>query len=262
MFYDHIHRTVRHALYSTNISVGSTDYEDKAAVEALATKLHEVLLFLRVHAENEERNLHPLVMKLNQGMRDQLEGMHEVFAESIDAMEAKMNAISAMAPNDRKNAGPELYRMFTHFIAAYLPHLDDEEYNVLPVLLNGYPHEHLEGVKYGLIGRIPPEHWVPQVRYQMHAMNGQERAGMLEMLHSTVKVSPQAFAAVCSTAEQVLTAAECAALKKELASRDVVWAGAKKAATKKAAKKAAPKKAAPKKASPKKKTAPKKKRKA
>ncbi|MDB4994616.1 MAG: hypothetical protein JWM74_2048, partial [Myxococcaceae bacterium] len=174
MFYDHIHRTVRHALYSTNISVGSTDYEDKAAVEALATKLHEVLLFLRVHAENEEQNLHPLVMKLNQGMRDQLEGMHEVFAENIDAMEAKMNAISAMAPKERKNAGPELYRMFTHFISAYLPHLDDEEYNVLPVLLDGYPHEHLESVKYGLIGRIPPEHWVPQVRYQMHAMNAQE----------------------------------------------------------------------------------------
>lgn len=216
MFYDHVHRCVRNALYSINVAVGSTNYEDPKALKALQTQVNDVFAFLRAHAINEEVNIHPFVQKCGAGL-ERLEEAHAVFGRDIDAMDEKMNAIVRMSPKERAVAGPELYRQLARFIAAYLLHLDDEEYVILPVLMSTFPFDELNSVKMGLIRQIPPGEWPTQIRYQMPAMSAPECLHMLNMLKNAVKVTPQALATIRKAAERAMSPKDWKAAKKVLA---------------------------------------------
>ena len=115
------------------------DASDPAAVGAVATCVTDMLSALRRRANDESRILHPVIGRALPTIRETLDRQHMLIVLLIDRVQAVVDAFVA-APSTERAA--QLSTAVRHFVAAVLPHIEEEE-ALVPLLAGALCPEEL-----------------------------------------------------------------------------------------------------------------------
>jgi Hemerythrin HHE cation binding domain len=134
--YSGIHKGQRLALFRLAMRVGALDHADKKAVEAFRRDITDLREEFFLHAEHEEKLLHPFMQDRVPGMARDLEEDHRNMHLMFDDLVRHFDGIAdGEAGFERRNElCLEYYRALNRFISFYLAHIDKEEERVQPAL--------------------------------------------------------------------------------------------------------------------------------
>jgi hypothetical protein len=92
--------------------------------------------------------------------------------------------------NGRREAGRDLYRAYTGFMADYFHHLLIEEMRAMPALLKAYSVEQLTATHRALLADIGPQKMLADLPLIIRALAPNERLGLMSGARAT---SPREF---------------------------------------------------------------------
>jgi hypothetical protein len=128
-----IHKALRRHLFETAIALARADFTSAVETDVAARSVETCLLWLREHAEHEDRHVMPALAELASWLADELAREHvalERAAIEVDVLFPKLGALDAAG---RVQLGGELVRRFQAYVAMQLRHMEREEREVLAV---------------------------------------------------------------------------------------------------------------------------------
>jgi hypothetical protein len=174
-FFTQIHKGLRKALFDLTIAAGATNWADRVAVEELMaawTPLHELLLSHSVH---EDEHFFPLAESKRPGSTRDRGGEHAMLDALLDSTDEVVR--HAAATSDSSD-GLAAYRALARFVGAYLPHLDQEETVVMPVIWATTTDEELARTRSRFMASVPPDQLTLSAQLMLAALDPVERADL------------------------------------------------------------------------------------
>ena len=200
--FTHIHKALRLALFDMAISIGRTDWGDPQEVVSLESSWRPLLELLRSHTAHEDHYIFRLLDSHDPMAVDPAGDQHRDLDDLLDDVAARFDELVA-----RPDAagGVALYRDFNRFVAAYLPHLHDEETSVMRRIWECCSDEEIAGARAAFMADTPPEVMATSLRYLLPAIDTPTR---LQLAAGLAGSPPPVIDMVNGIAEQVLTAAQ------------------------------------------------------
>ena len=202
--YRRIHKAIRQVLFSTSHAFGAADFRDDESTQEAFGKLDGAITMLREHADHETNFVHPALERKVPGITAPFSANHEedeqVYAQLADLERQARNS----AGDHRIAPAKQAYSLFNTFIGTYLGHLDREENELEPALLDHYTDEELNAIDQEIMGSVPPErieHWLPMICSSMNVDELFE-----EFSHFKEVAPPQTVEHALQVAEQAMTA--------------------------------------------------------
>jgi hypothetical protein len=178
--YTAIHKGLRNLLFTTSLSAGNTDWTNDDDLSGLQGRLDHLLHVLRLHVQNEETYVHPLLADRLVGVHRRLEEDHREQEAILDDLEGFSNRARKTDPAKRVQLGLEFYRVLNRFIALYLPHLDDEESRVMLSLNEAFAPEELLATYFEILRNQPEQDLLSDVDMMFPAMTDDEVIELLQ----------------------------------------------------------------------------------
>ncbi|WP_373044480.1 hypothetical protein [Vulgatibacter sp.] len=132
-FYSNFHKGLRRLHFDFAVLAGSTDPHDAAAVEHLRVRFRQIVHVLHAHARNEATYMHPVLARHLPEAHASLELEHAGHDTELATLQAQLDRIATVAPENRQDAAMTFYRSYNRFLARQLEHLAEEE-SLLPHL--------------------------------------------------------------------------------------------------------------------------------
>ena len=212
--YRDIHKAIRVAMFDAVVEAGALDPRDCAARIAHAKRVHDLVEFLVLHAEHEDRHMEAAIQQVLPDHAVAIAAEHVALEERMaDLLELADLAFEADR-DDATAAVHDLYLELASFVSAYLAHQEVEERVVMPALWNAFGFEPLVAIHQAILQSIAPDDMAKSLSKMLPAMNIDGRAEMLGGIRATAPAP--AFAGVCALAQQVLTPADFASLSRRL----------------------------------------------
>ncbi len=129
-FYTHPHKKQRNELFALSSAVAAIDFTNTSNVAQVYTQLIAVIQELREHVFNEETFVHPLLAQKIPSSEKALHHEHstlEKYLDDLTVQGAYLKTLKLDYPKCQQQ-GLEFYRSLNRFIAAYLTHINEEEY--------------------------------------------------------------------------------------------------------------------------------------
>jgi len=187
---------------------GTLDANDQNALTAFEGELASFRDNMYLHANIEEKFIHPLLSERVPGGADRLNEDHRIMHRQFDELVACFGEIKK---KPREELSLEFYLAWNRFMAFYLNHIDHEEEYVMPSLWKLCSSDELGNVfKKAMAGQTPRE-LMENLGMMLPAMSFKERVMILNQGQATLP--PEAFQAALKLAERVLTTEEWASLK-------------------------------------------------
>jgi hypothetical protein len=152
-----IHKGLRRALFETAIQLARTDFGTPDAIAAARQKVAQTFDFLREHAAHEDREVVPIVARLDPALAEQLHLDHpelERLAIAVESLWPRIEALDVALARDQ--LGAELARRFNAVVAAQLAHMDREERDLNAVLWAHLRDDELAQLGRRIVSVIPP----------------------------------------------------------------------------------------------------------
>lgn len=210
--FTHIHKALRLALFELTVTAGRTDWTDPDDVAALEARWRPTLLLLRAHTAHEEEHILRLLDGHDPMAAVPTSEQHRDLDDLLDDLATRFDTVSA-APDPV--AGLGLYRDLARFVAAYLPHIHDEETRVMAGIWECCSDEEIAAARAAFMADTTPEVMAATLECLLPAIDRSTRRGLATGLAAA---SPEAVAGVLAIAEQVLTPADNADLRAAVAS--------------------------------------------
>jgi hypothetical protein len=166
-----------------------------------------------LHANLEEKFIHPLLTERVPGGANRLNEDHRIMHKQFDDLLAVFGEIKKK-PADfekREDISHEFYLAWNRFIVFYFNHVDYEEEYAMTSLWKLCTNEELFNVFRQVMADQTPNQLMGNLGMMFPAMNPAERAMILNQAKATMP--PEAFQAVLSLAERVLTPEDWSKLK-------------------------------------------------
>ena len=209
--FTHIHKAIRLGLFEVTTQTGRTDWEDPGEVAELGGRWRDLLELLRAHTEHEDRYIFALLDGHDPMAVEPAGDAHRDLDDLLDDLAARFEAI--LARPDRV-AGLDLYRDLNRFIAAYLPHLHDEETRIMRRIWETCTDEEIGTCRARFMAETPPAVTATSLRYLLSAIDQPTRLA----LAGTMAGAPEpVVAGVVAIAEDVLDAEDAAQIRAALA---------------------------------------------
>jgi hypothetical protein len=212
--YRDIHKAIRVALFDVTAQAARVDPADRAARIAHAGRVRDLVRFLALHAEHEDRTL-------DAAIRETLPEQAAAIAADHVALEERMIELVELADlafddtrDDARAALHDLYLELAAFTSAYLAHQDVEERVVMPALWTRFGIEPLLEIHGRILASITPDDMARSLSWMLPAMNVEDRTEMLGGMKASAPA--EAFAGVCALAAEVLAPADHRALRDRL----------------------------------------------
>lgn len=212
-FYTATHKGQRRRLFDFADRVGTVDFADPDAVDALGEELRAIISMLESHADLESRFIHPLLRRKLPARAEFLEGEHADLQLNVAELTAYFQDISSN-PCSRKQCrafGLEFYRALQRFIARYLDHIDEEE-RMMFELWRECPDAELQQVSDAMRQAVSPERERAELADVLPALSPGERVQVLLTLQ---RADRERFLEACRVAERVLSTREWVSLQEE-----------------------------------------------
>jgi len=205
------HKGQRLRFFMISKAAGTLNVNDENALNALEGELVSFRDNMYLHANIEEKFIHPLLSERVPGGADKLNEDHRIMHRQFDELVACFGEIKK---KPRDEVSLEFYLAWNRFTAFYLNHIDYEEEYVMPALWKLSTSDELgEVFKKAMTGQTPKE-LMENLGMMLPAMSQAERAMLLNQGRATMP--PEAFQAVLKLAERVLAPEDWASLKAAL----------------------------------------------
>lgn len=204
--YGSVHKGIRRALGDVLTRLGNVSFATRAAFEPVLDELESVLRFCDQHIDHEDVFIRPLVERKLPGAYGALDREHLEHTRDVLELRAYASAVRVAEGEDRELLGRTLYLRTSHFVAATLTHMIQEEEVLQPVLERVFSTEELAATHGALLASISPPDMVLSLRIMMPAMSPEERAGLLGGARHAMP--PAAFDGLVAMLGEVLSAVD------------------------------------------------------
>jgi len=133
-FFTQIHKAIRWGLFDMAGSIGRLDIDDHEALEHMAQSWRRLSALLYAHTWHEETFIYPLA----EAKAPQSSHLRHLEHQDLDAVVGRLDEAMTQLTSTPGQPSPDMVLAFgrdlSDFIAAYLPHLLEEELTVMPLL--------------------------------------------------------------------------------------------------------------------------------
>ena len=177
--FTHIHKALRKGLFDLSVATGSTDWTVPAEVAALAEQWRPLVDLLRSHTVHEDKHILRILDAHVPDATEAATSEHRDLDDLLDDLDARFEAACA-APSAA--LGLELYRDLNRFIAAYLPHLHEEESTLMPLVWAECTDDEIAATRAAFMAELTPEETALSMQLRLPALDGSTRRHLLERL--------------------------------------------------------------------------------
>jgi hemerythrin-like domain-containing protein len=192
-------------------AAGTLNVNDQNALTTLEAELASFRDNMFLHANIEEKCIHPLLSERVPGGADKLNEDHRIMHKQFDELVAYFGQM-------KKKLGEELslefYLAWNRFIAFYFNHIDYEEEHVMPALWKLCSNDELIEVFRKALASQTPKELMENLGMMLPAVSPNERAMLLNQGRATMP--PEAFQVALKLAEHVLAPEDWSFLKTTL----------------------------------------------
>jgi len=211
--YTGIHKGQRARFSMISKAAGTLNTNDPNALSEFEAELASFRDHMFLHANLEEKFIHPLLAERVPGGANRLNEDHRIMHKQFDDLLAVFGEIRKK-PADfekREDISQEFYLAWNRFIVFYFNHVDYEEEYVMSSLWKLCTSEELFNVFRQVMADQTPNQLMGNLGMMLPAMNPAERAMILNQAKATMP--PEAFQAVLKLAERVLSPEDWSKLK-------------------------------------------------
>jgi hypothetical protein len=180
--FTHIHKALRKGLFDLSVATGATDWTEPAEVAALAEQWRPFVDLLRSHTGHEDRHILRILDPHVPGATEAVTSEHRDLDDLLDDLDARFAACCA---DPSAALGLELYRDLNRFIAAYLPHLHEEEATLMPLVWAECTDEEIAATRAAFMAELTPEESELSMRLMLPALDGATRRLLLDRMAAT-----------------------------------------------------------------------------
>jgi hypothetical protein len=174
--FTHIHKALRLALFELTAQAGRTDWGDPADVEALEATWRPIHALLEAHTSHEDRHILRILDGHDPSVTAAAGEQHRDLDDLLDHLAARFDDVLA-APDPAD--GLDLYRDLARFVAAYLPHLHDEETRIMPAIWEACSDDEIADVRAAFMADTAPDVMETSMRYLLAALDQPTRTLLL-----------------------------------------------------------------------------------
>ena len=192
-----IHKGLRRELFGVTTEAAALDWADEAEVRSFVAQWQALVELLHLHSQHEDRHFFALAETKAPGATAPLSEQHEVLGRALDAVnEGVESAVKGV------DAGT-VHRRIALFTGSYMPHLDTEERQVMPLLWATCSDAELAETRAAFMAETPPEMAALSMRLMLPAADPAERAGIVGRVRATAP--PPIVDNLLSLASEVLS---------------------------------------------------------
>ena len=214
--YANIHKGQRGRFFRIATQAGNIDYADQIALDGLYDELNAFRDHMRLHADAEEKYIHPMLNERVPGGARKLEEDHRIINQRFDDLVSHFDGTRAQTADlkKRRELILEFYRAWNRFLSFYFVHINEEEEQVTPLLWKLCTNEELAATFKTIMASQKPDELRDSFAMMLPAMNLYERAEIINAARPGVPA--EMFQAVLKLAKKVLKPDEWAALKPKI----------------------------------------------
>ena len=186
--YQPIHKGLRAFLGNTLLRLGAMDIDDAADRAATLAQVDGLLGLARLHAEFENRYLHPAIESRRPGATARVAAEHAEHLASVEALQSEVAALRAEPGAER---ALRVYRHFALFMAENLEHMHFEETVLNAALWATHDDDELERIHQQLLAAVPAPEMMQVLRWMLPALDPAARAGVLAGMQT--RMPPENF---------------------------------------------------------------------
>ena len=154
--YRHIHKAIRHTLFSTSRQVGLADFTDDAVTQETLAALDRTIGILRQHRGYEDAHIHRALERKLPGTTARFAEDHEEDERLTAEIEQLGVRIRNADGTQRVALGIELHERFNAYVGIYLGHLYREETELQKVFWDNFTDAELIAIRAAIFRDIPP----------------------------------------------------------------------------------------------------------
>lgn len=206
--FTHIHKAIRRGLFDVTVQVGRTDWSDDLDVGEVLRAWGPMLALLRSHTRHEDEHLLRPLDAVDAPVAGRIDDEHRHLDDLLDAVaDALSLAVTTRDPLD----GLAAYRDLNRFIAAYLPHLHEEETEVMPRIWESCTDEQIAATRGAFMATLSPEESMQSVSMMIPAVDPATRSEIVARIATVAP--PVVLDTVLAAAEAALGADVAEALR-------------------------------------------------
>ncbi|MDQ6616843.1 MAG: hemerythrin domain-containing protein [Actinomycetota bacterium] len=197
--FTHIHKALRLALFDITAQAGRTDWADNAEVEALGDQWRPLLALLQAHTGHEDNHILRLLDPYEPATTEPTSEQHRDLDDLLDDLAHRFEAALA---DPHPSVGLDLYRDLARFVAAYLPHLHDEETRVMARIWDLCRDDEIAATRVAFMADTTPDVTTTSLRYLLPALDRPTRRALIARLAAAAP--PPVVEMALGIAERVL----------------------------------------------------------
>ncbi|HEY6344385.1 MAG TPA: hemerythrin domain-containing protein [Bryobacteraceae bacterium] len=178
-----VHKAIRALIYDLGMMLQTTDFTDERGRNACLAALEHFLEMLHEHAGYEDRTVFAATRRFEPEIIGKLEEEHGEIDGHLEQVHKSIARVRAAATDqERIEAGAELNRSASKFVAFYLGHLIHEEETVLPATLKYFNDGELSGMREEVQRATTPARFAEWMRWMFPSININELVGIFRGL--------------------------------------------------------------------------------
>ena len=175
--FTHIHKALRLALFEITAQVSRTDWTNDAAILEARDLWVPVLALLRAHTHHEDDCILRILDAKDSRVNRRVAEEH---IDLDDLLEDLANRFDQVVNDPNNSEGLDLYRDLARFVAAYLPHLHEEETLVMTSIWDQCSDEEIAATRAALMASMTPAVATTSLEYMVRALDPITRDALLE----------------------------------------------------------------------------------
>ncbi len=201
-------------------AAGNLDPNDENAPTALENEILSFREQMFLHADHEDKFIHPILSEKVPGGADKLTEDHRIMHRQFDDLLACLGEIKKKLKDfeKREDLFQEFYLAWSRFMSFYISHIDYEEETVMPTLWKLCTYDELVNIRGKILGDETLKMLMYNLGMMLPAVNPTDRFSILNQIRAAMP--PEAFQTSLKIAEHVLSSEEWSLLKKMLKLED------------------------------------------
>ncbi len=214
--YRDAHKGQRLRFSAISNATGTLDINNQEALTSLENEIISFREHMFLHANHEEKFIHPLLSERVPGGANRLNEDHQTMHRQFDEIVACFGEITKKPADFEKlqEITTELYLSWNRFMAFYLSHIDYEEDHAMPALIKLCTYDELVSIRGKILGGQDPKSMMYSLGMILPALSPTER--YLVISQGLKGMPPEAAQGALKVAEHVLALEDWLSLKKLL----------------------------------------------
>ena len=175
--FTHIHKALRKGLFDLTVLTGATDWDDADEVAHLGARWRQLHALLESHTRHEDD--HILRLLDGQGGPAPAAPTEEQHRDLDDLLGHVAQQFDAVLAEPDPAGGLALYRDLARFVAAYLPHLHEEETEVMPAIWQRCSDADIAATRAAFMAEITPQESALSMELMLPALDRRTRAELV-----------------------------------------------------------------------------------